>query len=57
MERPVRQPVSVHKDRFGRFRVSIPKNEVAEVLGLHNKQPARVSIDMERRAVIFVFEE
>lgn len=53
MEELVFEPLYVQRDSAGRFRVNIPKREVAEMLGLANKQRVRALIDVERRRFIF----
>ena len=47
------EPLNVQRDSAGRFRVAVPKREVAEKLGLKNKQRVRVFVDVHRRRFIY----
>ena len=53
MEELAIEPLNVQRDAEGRFRVAIPKREVAEKLGLKNKQRVRVLVDVDRRRFIY----
>jgi len=57
MEELAVEPLSVHQDADGRFRVVVPKREVAEKLGLKNKQRVRVFVDVPRRRFIYQLVE
>ena len=57
MEKLAVEPLRVHQDADGRFRVAVPKREVAEKLGLKNKQRVRVLVDVQRRRFIYQLVE
>ncbi len=57
MEELAVEPLRVHQDADGRFRVTVPKREVAEKLGLKNKQRVRVFVDIQRRRFIYQLVE
>ena len=53
MEEIAFEPLNVQQDANGRFRVAVPKREVAEKLGLKDKQRVRVFVDVHRRRFIY----